>query len=69
MVEAEAARYKCKFAQHRGDQPVRQQWQAFLEASAVVAVHGAGLANLVVMRPGGLVLEIMPTCPEVSVCS
>ena len=69
MVEAEAAQYQCKFAQHRGDQPVWQQWQAFLQASAVVAVHGAGLANIVVMRPGGLVLEIMPTCPEVSVCS
>ena len=34
----------------------------------VVALHGAGLTNMIVMKPGSFVFEIMPTQPEVNIC-
>jgi hypothetical protein len=34
----------------------------------VVALHGAGLTNMIVMKPGSFVFEIMPTNPEVNIC-
>ena len=34
----------------------------------VVALHGAGLTNMIVMKPGSFVFEIMPTKPEVNIC-
>jgi FkbM family methyltransferase len=39
---------------------VRQQLETFLGAEMVVGAHGAGLANIVVCRPGTKVLELMP---------
>jgi hypothetical protein len=37
-----------------------QQVDLFSRASAIVAPHGAGLANIAFMPPGGTVLEIQP---------
>ncbi|BBK36727.1 hypothetical protein STAQ_18050 [Allostella sp. ATCC 35155] len=37
-----------------------EQWRIFGEARAIVAVHGAALANTVVMRPGATLVEILP---------
>jgi hypothetical protein len=34
----------------------------------VVAMHGAGLTNMLVMNPGSFVFEIMPTQPDVNIC-
>ena len=47
---------------------LRAQLLVFAGASVVVAVHGAGLANLIMVRPGALVIEIMPMRPDVNAC-
>jgi hypothetical protein len=39
---------------------VRDQVDIFSKADLVLAEHGAGLANIAFMRPGGFVVEIMP---------
>ncbi len=40
---------------------ILEQARIFGEASVVVGVHGAGLANIAFMPPGGTVLEIVPS--------
>lgn len=40
--------------------PLVQQWRLFAEAEAVVAPHGAALANILFMRPGALLVELVP---------
>lgn len=67
-VKEEARAYGCSVSEHNGKGSLRSQLLAFAGASAVVAVHGAGLANLIVMPPGGLVIEIMPMRPDVNAC-
>jgi len=42
------------------DLPLERQIQLFAGAEAVVAPHGAGLANLVFCRPGTKVIELFP---------
>lgn len=39
---------------------ILDQARIFGEASVVVGVHGAGLANIALMPPGGTILEIVP---------
>ena len=34
----------------------------------VVALHGAGLTNMIVMKTGSFIFEIMPTNPKVNTC-
>ena len=68
MVLAEASAFGCTFYEHHGQGPVREQLARFSSASVVVGVHGAGLSNIIVMPPGGLVLEIMPLIPMPNVC-
>ena len=36
------------------------QIREFVAAKVVVGMHGAGLGNLIYMRPGGAVMEIAP---------
>jgi capsular polysaccharide biosynthesis protein len=40
--------------------PVWHQVQLFADASQVIGINGAGLANLVFCRPGTAVLEVRP---------
>ena len=42
------------------DMPLTEQWRLFAGAEAVVAPHGAGLAHLLLMQPGTLVVEFVP---------
>lgn len=48
-----------RFVAHHENQ--RAQVEAFRSADVIVAVHGAGLANLLFCRPGTLVVEIFPS--------
>lgn len=43
-----------------GTLPVREQIATFADAAAVVATHGAALANLVFCSPGSAVVELFP---------
>ncbi|CAH0189126.1 DUF563 domain-containing protein [Roseomonas sp. CECT 9278] len=40
--------------------PLVQAWRLFAQAEAVVAPHGAGLANILFMQRGALLLELVP---------
>nr|WP_294523013.1 glycosyltransferase 61 family protein [uncultured Rhodopila sp.] len=48
---------------HLEDLSFTQQFCLFSEAEAVVALHGAGFANLIFAETGCLVIEIMPSSP------
>jgi len=41
--------------------PPLEQLRAMSETSTLIGQHGAGLANMVWMPPGGVVIEILPT--------
>ena len=43
---------------HVGNEPIVEQLQLFAESQLVVGPHGAGLANIVVMRSGSRVVEL-----------
>lgn len=43
-----------------GELTFAEQLRLFSETATLVAPHGAGLANMVFMRPGGSVLELQP---------
>lgn len=48
------------------DMPMPDQWRHFAGAEVVAAPHGSGLANMVFMRRGTLVMEFIPglgRCP------
>lgn len=45
---------------HLEDKDLALQIAAFSEANVVVAQHGAALTNIIWMRPGSLVVEIIP---------
>lgn len=42
---------------------IREQVQLVSETSVLIGQHGAGLANMVFMPPGGVVIEIHPPLP------
>lgn len=44
--------------------PPREQLEIFTNTRVLVGQHGAGLANMVWMRPGGQVVEILPPVPD-----
>jgi hypothetical protein len=68
MVVKEAAAYGCSLGVQQGGGSLREQLQSFANASVIVAAHGAGLSNILVMPPGGLVVELMPMLPHVNLC-
>jgi len=41
--------------------PFNRQCSVFHSAEVVVSVHGAGLSNIVFMKPGSLVIELVPS--------
>lgn len=43
-----------------GQLSFQQQVRLFAEAKLIVGVHGAGLANMLLMPPGGTLLELLP---------
>jgi hypothetical protein len=45
---------------HPGKAPLQHQIAAFRNAKVVVAVHGAGLTNIIFCRPGTTLVEIFP---------
>ncbi|NJM35167.1 MAG: glycosyltransferase family 61 protein [Rhodomicrobium sp.] len=47
-----------RFEAHAGNHA--EQVRRFAEADAVIAVHGAGLTNMLFMRPGATVIEAFP---------
>ncbi len=49
------------------DLSVREQVERSVGTRVLVGQHGAGLANMVFMRPGGTVIEIHPPLPEEAV--
>lgn len=46
---------------------VRDQVRVVAETRVLIGQHGAGLTNMVFMKPGGVVLEIHPPLPEEAV--
>ena len=46
---------------------VREQVNIFWNAKLVIAVHGAGMANLVSCRPGTHVVEVQPRGSDIPV--
>ncbi|WP_170937362.1 MULTISPECIES: glycosyltransferase family 61 protein [Rhodomicrobium] len=53
-----AAKGFARFEAHAGNH--REQVRAFGDSDMIVAVHGAGLTNLLFARPGTTVIEIFP---------
>merc|ERR1712216_876569 len=43
-----------------GNLTVREQAIAFRQAAIVVAPHGSGLSNCIFLRPGAVVIELLP---------
>lgn len=50
---------QCHVKEHRGHETVREQLEMVSSASAIVAPHGAGLANIIACRRGTLVFEFL----------
>ena len=44
--------------EHSGDLPLVEQLAMFASASVVIGPHGAGLSNMVAMKPDGVVVEL-----------
>lgn len=47
--------------------PVRDQVDLFSSTRVLIGQHGAGLTNMVFMKPGGIVVEIQPPLPREAV--
>ena len=45
-----------------GELSLKEQIDLFSRAKVVVGCHGAGLTNIMWMRPGGILVEFMPAC-------
>lgn len=59
LAAAEAAGYRALALVLEELRP-REAVRALRQLDVLVAVHGAGLANLALMRPGGVVMQILP---------
>jgi hypothetical protein len=58
LTEIAATEGFARFQAHSGNHA--EQVRAFGEADVIVAVHGAGLTNLLFARPGATIVEIFP---------
>ncbi len=58
----------CRTIVHTGDESVLNQLQLFRSSTAIVAPHGAGLANMVACRKSTLILELMVAGKDVNIC-
>ena len=55
-------------AEYRGDNPQRDSLADFSNAAAVVAPHGAGLANIIACAPGTVVVEVLRPAKSINTC-
>ena len=60
LVQALRSAWGGLVSEHFGNEPLHDQWNLFRCAEAVVGPHGASLANIVAMRPGKAVVELLP---------
>lgn len=66
-VTSTARAYGCSVNVYTGHESVRELAKVFAGASAVVGVDGGGMAYMMLMRAGGLVVQILPTQPRIKV--
>jgi hypothetical protein len=60
LVSALRKAWNGSISEHFGNEPFHEQLNKFRSSEAVIGPHGASLANIIVMRPGKAVLELLP---------
>lgn len=61
VVSAVRALWKGEVLEHTGGSSFADQMRLFASSDGVLGPHGAGLSNMVFMRSGSLVIEVLPT--------